>query len=195
MIERMNEQLARCIHVICIVIFSANLYTGCSSSEGGKPQTSQNSLSLNANSSKDAGNIELKSDLDWNQLFEKTPADGDTEVITNLFGQGVDPNTIDTQGLTPLIVASKKGRVDLVIVLLGRGADPGLVPAGKNAPIIEAVLAGHEKVVRELIKHGVDINVKSDFGHDPLRIATYRSHIKIVEILRMERRRLGIEPI
>ena len=49
--------------------------------------------------------------------------EGDTETVKSLIEQGVDPNTSIVHGLTPLMIASWHGHIDVVDTLLLQGVD------------------------------------------------------------------------
>ena len=49
--------------------------------------------------------------------------EGDTETVKSLIEQGVDPNTSIVHGLTPLMIASHRGHIDVVDTLLLQGVD------------------------------------------------------------------------
>ena len=49
--------------------------------------------------------------------------EGDTETVKSLIEQGVDPNTSIVHGLTPLMIASRCGHIDVVDTLLLQGVD------------------------------------------------------------------------
>ena len=49
--------------------------------------------------------------------------EGDTETVKSLIEQGVDPNTSIVHGLTPLMIASHCGHIDVVDTLLLQGVD------------------------------------------------------------------------
>ena len=49
--------------------------------------------------------------------------EGDTETVKSLIEQGVDPNTSIVHGLTPLMIASRYGHIDVVDTLLLQGVD------------------------------------------------------------------------
>lgn len=55
-----------------------------------------------------------------NRLFSAIQ-DGDVDAVRNLIAQGAHPNTVFTDGLTPLILASGLGHVEIVECLLSLG--------------------------------------------------------------------------
>jgi hypothetical protein len=58
---------------------------------------------------------------------------GDTDQVRILLDKGVDPNTQDPYGFSPLYLAASSGRVEIVKMLLAKGAKPdGPSPAACN---------------------------------------------------------------
>ena len=71
---------------------------------------------------------------------------------------GADPNARDSDGNTPLHLASKNGHLEIVEILLDRGVD---VNARNNYNIIPLHLAsqrGHPKIVQMLLDRYADVN-------------------------------------
>lgn len=82
---------------------------------------------------------------------------------------------------TPLIVASKYGRLGVVDLLIRSGAD---INKGKNGttPLLIAVQNRQMKVVELLIHSGADINTVTEYG-TPLHIASELQCHDIVDLL------------
>ena len=51
---------------------------------------------------------------------------GDLEHLNNLLAAGVDVNIHAMNGITPLMVASRQGHIEIVRALLEAGADPDI---------------------------------------------------------------------
>ena len=84
-------------------------------------------------------------------LFQAVQKGSPSEVGSLLSG-GIDVNARDDNGLSPLMVASFLGNVDIVKLLLQKGADVNARDLqGENA-LIKASAAGREEVVRLLLE-------------------------------------------
>ena len=127
------------------------------------------------------------------------------DVTSLLLCEGCDPNVVDNNGYTPIMVASKYSCCDTVATLIGAGADgttplvaaaeagqdnivATLIGAGADVNksdgttfLIEAAEAGHDNIVATLIGAGADVN-KAD-GTTPLIAAAEAGHDNIVATL------------
>ena len=70
-----------------------------------------------------------------------------------LLDAGVEVNTRNFNGDTPLLLAAGRGRVEAARLLLARGADPALAERDGWTALALAELKGHEELV-ELLKSG-----------------------------------------
>jgi len=107
---------------------------------------------------------------------------GHKEVVEILveFGAFVDE---PLDGLTPLFVASREGRVSVVVTLLWLGAAvDGTCNAGQT-PLSIAAEEGHVAVVEALLACGASINQAADNGTTPLLAAAEKGHIPVLEAL------------
>ncbi len=98
---------------------------------------------------------------------------------------GIDINSEDGNGQTPLSYAAADGCEAVVQLLLEKGADtetkdrfPG------RTPLSQAVEGGHEAVVRLLLEKGADTETKDRFsGRTPLSQAVEGGHEAVVRLL------------
>jgi ankyrin repeat protein len=121
--------------------------------------------------------------------------------VRALLSRGVDPNSVDANGDTGLILAARAGSAAVVDVLLAAKADPerrnrwgdsammmaalngqhGIMKAlrqrgasvdGKGwTPLIYAATGGHDEIVRWLLGEGADVNAASPNGTTALMMA------------------------
>ena len=96
---------------------------------------------------------------------------GDINGVEAALASGVDINTRDGGGWTPLMHAANKGYLLLIEPLLTAGADVNIrAPDGATA-LFMAVALGHSDVVAQLMKGGADITVRGPHGKTPVDVA------------------------
>ncbi|SPN98622.1 uncharacterized protein DNG_01667 [Cephalotrichum gorgonifer] len=83
---------------------------------------------------------------------------GNIAVVKQLLEDGVDVNSRDSQGRTPLLRASRGGHPAVVHLLLEYGANTELKynEYYNYTPLSRAAMEGHVEVVRILLQHGAD---------------------------------------
>jgi uncharacterized protein len=103
-----------------------------------------------------------------------------TDIVVNLLGRGLDPNTADTSGTTLLMVAARNGNVELLDFLLRSGANAMNQNRYGDTAIALAALYGHEHAVQRMI----DAGARSDGpGWGALHYAAYGGYTQIVRLL------------
>jgi len=99
---------------------------------------------------------------------------GDLEMVRVLLEYGVDVNTRNRGGFTPLNYASRGGhRNDARVarLLIAHGADPNIPEQNGCTPLHRASMNGRIEIVRLLIEYGTNVEVKDDKGRTPLDVA------------------------
>ncbi len=105
---------------------------------------------------------------------------GDAAELVELLNRGIDPNTVDPQGNTLLILAAREGQLEAVEALLKyRVRIDYRNPAGDSALML-AVLRGHDRVARVLLKGGAQVNHD---GWGPLHYAAFEGREALLEPL------------
>lgn len=51
---------------------------------------------------------------------------GNVDIVTLCLQKGIDPNTVNLNGETPLHYAVCSGQIELVVALLAKGANPNI---------------------------------------------------------------------
>jgi ankyrin repeat protein len=74
-------------------------------------------------------------------------------------------------GLTPLLLASRDGRVETTAVLIDAGADINVVDPDRHSSLILALINGHFDVAGVLIDKGIDVNMEDKVGRTALMAA------------------------
>ncbi|MGX1909982.1 ankyrin repeat domain-containing protein [Streptomyces phaeochromogenes] len=122
------------------------------------------------------------------QLFAAILA-GDTARVQAALRAGADPQQGDSEGATPLYVASVNGEAQIARLLLTAGAAPDAESSGLGSdgtPLCAAACWGHTDTVRELLTHGADPNLHEDHGtgRSPLHWANIGPYPETAELLR-----------
>lgn len=102
-------------------------------------------------------------------------------VVRHLLALGFDPNTLDPDKRTGLLIAAREPSPKVAQALISTlGIDLNrLNAAGENALML-AALGGHEDIVRSLIDRGAELNKP---GWAPLHYAATSGHAGIVRLL------------
>ncbi|MFN7095831.1 MAG: ankyrin repeat domain-containing protein, partial [Burkholderiales bacterium] len=84
----------------------------------------------------------------------------------------------DSNGLTPLHIASMGGQSEMVIFLLKQGVDIKAKTEKDETPLHLAVRKGdYEQTVQLLLKAGAKIDARTKQGHNALHIAAYEGRL------------------
>jgi ankyrin repeat protein len=107
----------------------------------------------------------------------------DLEGVKKLIGQGVNINTQDVDGNTPILIASASGNIPIVNALINANADINKPNNDKMTPLYIASHLGDDSVVELLLSRGADANKPKEDGTSPLIIASANGHEEIVKML------------
>ena len=91
-------------------------------------------------------------------------------ILSKLLEKRVDVNAL-TEGETPLYLACKRGKTEIVKLLLSHGADPNIATVGPHPhtyPIQAACRCLHYDVVKLLLEYNADVNVRGRSDHTVL---------------------------
>ncbi|WP_165250939.1 ankyrin repeat domain-containing protein [Paludisphaera soli] len=96
----------------------------------------------------------------------KLAEEGDVEGVRTMLDAGTPVDFIDNGrfNATPLEVAARAGRLEVVRLLLGRGADVNHVDHDGFSPVTSAARAGEWAVVAMLAEHGGDFRQPDGHG-------------------------------
>jgi len=84
---------------------------------------------------------------------------------------------------TPLHVASRRRRVDVVQLLLEHGADVDARDDDERSPLHLASDGGHVEVVRVLLEHRADTEIRDKYDCSPLERASAEGFVGVVLVL------------
>ncbi|KAF6031090.1 hypothetical protein EB796_010566 [Bugula neritina] len=98
------------------------------------------------------------------------PADVE-RCVQMLITHGADVNLLDRNGMSPLMMAAKKGHAGAVKVLVEAGAEVNLVEKRGYTPLCWACSNGSLESIQTLAQHGADVNVQTLQGQSPYSLA------------------------
>ena len=106
---------------------------------------------------------------------------GDLAEIAYLFYKGIpNVNVKGNKNVTPLILASQQGKLDVVAFLLDRGARVNDVLTDGKTALLMACRNGHIEIVKILMEKGANQFLKSS-GTSPRDIAGNTEIVKILD--------------
>ncbi|MFJ3640085.1 ankyrin repeat domain-containing protein [Streptomyces sp. NPDC090108] len=113
---------------------------------------------------------------------------GDTARAERALRAGADPEGADSDGTTPLYLASVNGEAAIAGLLLAAGAAPDTESSGlgsEGTPLCAAAAWGHAEAVRVLLAYGADPDLREDRGTglSPLHWARHGGHVETAGIL------------
>lgn len=100
--------------------------------------------------------------------------------------KGIDTNTLDKEGRTPLRLAVEHGRLSAAKALLAAGADLSLRFASDDCAALDiAALRGDLDMIRTIVQHGGQsvVNVADARGYTPLHRAAFHNQAGAVDVL------------
>jgi ankyrin repeat protein len=100
--------------------------------------------------------------------------------VRAMLARGIDPNSVDANGDTGLIVAARAGNAATVDVLLAAKADPERRNRWGDTAMMMAALHGHHGIMRALRQKGASVD---GTGWTPLIYASTGGHDDIVRWL------------
>lgn len=108
---------------------------------------------------------------------------GDVEALDSMLKSGVDVDTADETGLTPLMASAFAGMAKTMRLLLNSGAAIEATDSSGYTALMFACNAGKTDCARILIERGADINHGDNDASTPLMFATQHGHNEIVRLL------------
>uniref|UniRef100_UPI0013E8C10C ankyrin repeat domain-containing protein n=1 Tax=Longirhabdus pacifica TaxID=2305227 RepID=UPI0013E8C10C len=102
-------------------------------------------------------------------------AQWDKESVAMLTELGANVDTLNSEGMTPLMQAAEKGNTEVVSYLLQKGANKDLQQASEEtlpfSALMFAVYKGHTETVQVLLDAGVNVDLQNIDGDTALHVA------------------------
>ncbi|RDU35699.1 hypothetical protein DRW41_16275 [Neobacillus piezotolerans] len=111
---------------------------------------------------------------------------GDVSEISRLIEDGANINVQDSNGRTPVMIATYNNDVAAAKVLIDAGADMDIRDNMKNNVFLYAGAEGYIDILKLAIKAGADPHITNRYGGVAVIPASERGHVKVVELLLTE---------
>lgn len=112
-------------------------------------------------------------------LLTATQGDDVLDGIALLIEEGVDLNTVDALGRTPLMHAALQGHAAICAALLKAGADVNRQDKRQVTAVMEAARSGANQVLTVLAEHQPDLSFTDTLGRDALMLASASSRADV----------------
>ncbi|XP_071094668.1 ankyrin repeat domain-containing protein 50-like [Haliotis cracherodii] len=124
-------------------------------------------------------------DHNGNKILHLACIGGHVDMVKYVLSQcGVDINSKDKSGKTPLMKAVYHGHRDVFEFLVSKGANMSLVDKVGDNILHVASVKGHVKMVKHILSHDlVNSNSRGTFGRTALMSAAYYGHRKVFDLL------------
>ena len=116
--------------------------------------------------------------------FKSAVWKGDIYSIRSLLSDGIDINETDSEGKTPLMIASAIAHTEMVKLLLAHGANINDKNHSGWTPLIYAVITDNLEIVELLVENGADLTKRDfDFGYNAFEWAVSENLVSIIRFL------------
>ena len=107
-------------------------------------------------------------DIDESSLIHSAAEGGNTSIIIKLLSLGLDVDSRNNDGVTPLMTAAINDKQNAFDILIQNGADPSFKHNNGFSVLHCAAQGGNTSIINKLLSLGVDINLKDVYGVTPL---------------------------
>ncbi|OBS24206.1 hypothetical protein FPOA_04753 [Fusarium poae] len=108
---------------------------------------------------------------------------GHLNKVSHMLDEGIDINSLDADGRSPLSLAAEHGWSDIVHNLTGRNADSNIQDNYGESPLWWASRYGHAIIVEHLLDKGAHFDSPDTDGQSPLSVSSQNGHLKTAKIL------------
>jgi uncharacterized protein len=115
-------------------------------------------------------------------LFEAA-ARGDVAAITSALAAGVKVDARDTEGRTPLLIATHNNQVEAARALIAAGADVNAKDNLQDTPYLYAGAEGRNEILKMTLANGANLKDTNRYGGTALIPAAHHGHPETVAIL------------
>jgi len=107
--------------------------------------------------------------------------------INVLLSDGIDIDTVDGDGNTPLMVAAEVGNPRIVDIILSHNPDVNKQNKKGETALMIAAETGQLEICKKLVSHRARVAIRNDDGNTAGSLASKFGHTKIVSFLRQVR--------
>lgn len=115
--------------------------------------------------------------------FVRAAALGDRGMVEAYLRGGMDRNSVDAHGVSPLMAAAVAGKVDVAKTLLDENANPDLADKNGDTALILAAAANQPDTVRALVEGNADVRARNKENLTALLKAAKGHHDAVVDVL------------
>ena len=105
---------------------------------------------------------------------------GDAKQVQAWLERGIDPNSVDPQGFSLLMVAARENQREVVTLLVDRKARINQRTAYGDSALMLACFKGHLDMARLLVARGAEVR---NPGWAPLHYAAFEGHADVIRFL------------
>lgn len=124
----------------------------------------------------------LSAHAHWRHLWSAMDSD-DIDKVEKILAVHSIANSVNSDGVTPLMYAVRRNRLQLVRALIAHGADVNVVRPDGFTPLLLATFFGYTEIVEALVQQGANVTATTRFGTTAKIWATARGFYDIAEYL------------
>lgn len=131
------------------------------------------------------GNVTVEKEVneEVNEQLLQAAEDGKTDTIKNLINNGANINVQDSDGRTPIMIATYNNDVETAKILIEAGADVNIQDNMKNSPFLYAGAEGYLEILKLTIEAGADPTITNRYGGTALIPASEHGYVEVIKEL------------